>query len=187
MKAVYEDMRIEIKETIHDMASYFVGSFLFLQPVVSFLFIIGNGICWILFPHGAYITQAAINGSLVILDLITKQYAIVKSNGGLTNAIKERKLSSNQLWLGTRKKVVSYMLVLTLVGLSARFGFPTIMGIIGSTVYALMFIRESFSIAENMQEAGHDMTLILGVLRKSEQQLNQNIEDQTSTKDTTKD
>ena len=75
---------------------------------------------YVLFPDKAYQTAAIAVGGAIILDIITKYIALSKEAGGYRRAVKNRMIWSKTLWDGTRIKLVSYLIVFILAGLSYR-------------------------------------------------------------------
>jgi phage-related holin len=146
-------MKLEFNEIMSEVASYLVHAWIAVNPFLKWA---GSILAYVLFPTETYVTYGMIVGGMVIADLITKYYAVAKNNGGLWNAIKTGKLSSNSMWIGTRKKIVSYFLVMILVGLSYRFELLQAPAeFLGTLAYTVIFLREGQSIIENMMEAGY--------------------------------
>lgn len=147
------DMRLEFNEIMGEVISYLSQAWIAVNPIIKW---VGSILVYALFPTETYVTYATIVGTMVLLDLISKYYAIAKKNGGLWNAIKTGKLSSNRMWMGTRKKIVSYFLVMLMVGLSYRFEMLQAPAeFLGTLAYTVIFWREGQSIIENMMEAGY--------------------------------
>ncbi|WP_373954462.1 phage holin family protein [Exiguobacterium acetylicum] len=86
-------------------------------------------------------------------------------------AIRTNALSSHKMWIGTRRKLLSYMIVIVLVGLIYRFEqLQDVAELFGTLSYCIMFLREAQSVLENTAQAGHkDLSLwLLWTLRKTE-------------------
>jgi len=151
---VEKEMKLEFSEIFREMSNYLVGALHALNQVIV---AIGAILSFVLYPNAIYQVYALAVAVVVVLDLVTKYYAISVKNGGLANSIKTRKISSNSMWMGTRKKIVSYFVIMLLVGLSYHFEtflFPA--EYIGSMAYLIMFLRESQSILENLIDAGYE-------------------------------
>ena len=126
---------------------------------------------YVLFPDKAYQTAAIAVGGAIILDIITKYIALSKEAGGYRRAVKNRMIWSKTLWDGTRIKLVSYLIVFILAGLSYRVTMLTQASVfLATVVYTVIFLREAQSILENLCEAGADLKwLLLWTKRKEEQ------------------
>lgn len=127
-------------------------------------------VSYVIFPDEAYIPAVIALTSAMALDIITKYYSVGAQNGGLRNAIRTKKLTSNSLWKGTQKKIISYLVIMILCGLSVRVTMLTSVAVFLSTVaYSVMFLRESQSVIENLIDAGHDdLQWLLFWLKKKE-------------------
>jgi len=147
-----------------------------VSPVLT---IIWTLMCWVMFPDAAYVPAAIAVGLAIVLDLITKLYALARNNGGYYKATKSGKIASNTLWRKTSVKIFAYLVVMILAGLSLRVSPLEQAGIFLATViYAVIFIRESQSILENLIEAGADgLRPLLFWLKKKEQSITENNED----------
>lgn len=163
-------MKIEFNEIMGEVVSYLSHAWLAVHPVLKF---VGGLLAFVMFPTETYATYAMIVGFMVVLDLVSKYYAISVTNGGLWNALKTGKLSSNKMWTGTRKKIVSYFLIMLLVGLSYRFEMlQTPAEFLATIAYLVMFFREGQSVIENMIQAGHrDLNWFYMVLKRKEKEI----------------
>jgi phage-related holin len=151
---VLKDMKVEFGEIFSEVIGYLAQAWITVNPLLKWL---GAIFAYVLFPKEIYATYAMIVAGMVIADLVTKYYSIAVTNGGLWNAIKTGKLSSNSMWVGTRKKIVSYFLIMILVGLTYRFEMLQAPAeFLGTLAYSVMFFREGQSIIENMMDAGHN-------------------------------
>jgi hypothetical protein len=125
------------------------------DTVNPYLAAIWATICWIMFPDAAYVPAAVAVGIAVILDLITKLYALSAQNGGYIAATKKKIIYSDTLWRKTKVKLFAYLVVMILAGLSIRVSPLEKMGIFASTIiYSVIFVRECQSNVENLIEAG---------------------------------
>nr|WP_277603135.1 phage holin family protein [Brevibacillus sp. SYP-B805] len=112
---------------------------------------------YVLFPDDAFVPASIAVGSAMLLDIITKYYAVCVNNGGFREALRTRKLSSASLWKGTQRKLISYLVIMVLCGLSVRVTMLTSVAVFIATVaYSIMFLRESQSVIENLIDAGHE-------------------------------
>lgn len=138
----------------------------------SFFGIVGGFISYVVFPEKVYLWSLIAVLSASIMDILTKSYSICKQHGGYKNAIREKKLFSKNLWKGTEIKIVSYLSIATLTGLSYRVIYLQEAGIIlASFVYSVMFMREFQSNIENLIEAGADLDWLLLFSKKKNKEL----------------
>ncbi|MNH66518.1 Holin family protein [compost metagenome] len=159
-----------MKEELYDIllgVYEYVGKVVdYVKPTLAFLFSV---ISYILFPDDAYIAPTIGLVGLLILDVATKYYAIAKQNGGFRKAVRTRKISSDSMWRGTKKKLVSILVVMICCGLLIRFTefFPIIAVLMTTVCYSFMGWRELQSVAENMIDAGHDdLRWFLNLIKK---------------------
>ena len=109
-------------------------------------------------------------GIAIVLDILTKFWALSKCNGGYRAATRDRKIWSRTLWDGTKLKLYAYLVVFILAGLSYRVA-PLVQAavLLATVVYSVIFLREAQSIVENLCDAGADLYwLLLFVKRKQE-------------------
>jgi phage-related holin len=132
-------------------------------------------VAYVLFPTKAYETAASVLACAVILDVVTKYYAIGRKNGGLWNAIRTGHISSRKLWEGTFHKVFIYLILMILAGLSIRVSpIEQIATFFASFVYLFLFAREAQSCIENLLSADENnewLRIFLVVLKKEEKKL----------------
>lgn len=128
---------------------------------------------YLIFPTEAYVPAVLALVITLVLDIITKYYALGVQNGGLRNAVKTRAVSSESLWIGTRRKILSYLVIFILSGLSVRVTMLTQVAVFLSTVaYSILFLREAQSVVENLIDAGHDdLGWLLFWLRRKQTQV----------------
>lgn len=141
-----------------------------VDPVVA---LVWAGICWVLFPQAAYIPAAAAVGIAVMLDLLSKIYALSVTHGGYVRATKEGVISSDALWNKTRTKLFAYFGTIVLAGLALRVAPFELTGkVISTVVYSTMFIREWQSVTENFIAAGAEgLRPLLCLLHRKEREL----------------
>jgi hypothetical protein len=168
-----------------DTGNYFTSTWEKVSPLwVAFVSVVN----YVLFPDKAYIPAATALVLAMFLDIITKYYAISSKNGGLFKSIRDRKITSNQFWTGTQKKIISYLVVMILCGLSVRVTMLTSVAVFLSTVaYSIMFLREAHSCVENLIDAGHsDLEwLLFWLKRKQSKVLEEDPDTTTATKSST--
>ncbi|ALS22330.1 phage holin family protein [Paenibacillus naphthalenovorans] len=163
-------MSQELRETFTDVWIYICKTFIYVKPLFV---IISTGISYILFPHESYVPAAIALIGALILDVVTKYYSVGALNGGIKNAIKTKKLTSESLWRGTKRKIISVLVIMILCGLSYRLSPLDAVGILFTTVcYTFMFWREAQSIVENLIDAGHeDLEWLLFLVKKKQKEV----------------
>ena len=146
--------------------------------------VVWTGIIFVLFPDKAYIPAALSVGGAILLDIITKYYALAKPHGSVVKAIKVGAINSETFYEGTKKKLISFLVLMILCGLSVRVvPISQVAVFSGTLVYTVMFLRECQSILENLLQAGHDdIGWLLPVLKRKEREVlndyeNMNIEE----------
>lgn len=149
-----------------------------VSPVLA---IIWACLCWVMFPDVAYYPAAISVAIALTLDIATKLFALAKKNGGYYKAIKNKIILSDTLWRKTNIKLVAYMVIMILAGLSARVTPLAQLGVfVATVVYAFIFVRECQSNVENLIEAGADgLKPLLFWLKKKEKNIieeNENME-----------
>lgn len=170
-------------EIIQNICEYILKAFTGAKPILGFILSI---ISYIIFPEKSYmIALVAVLGA-AFLDIITKSYAICKRNGGYKKATKAGELFSKSLWTGTETKIISYLTISILTGLSYRVIYLKEAGIfVASFVYSVMFMREFQSNVENLMEAGADLDWLLLFSKKKNKDLleKEGIKEETSPKE----
>ena len=160
---------------IKGIFSYFSRLIMSMNPILQVITAFVGSIASIIFPDKALIAAAKAVFVVIVLDLITKYYAKAYQcrEGrnifvGLVNAIKKGELKSATMWYGSVRKVISYLFIMILVGLSYKFGaFQGLASAFSLVAYALMFLRESQSIIENLIDAGHtELKWLLSFIKK---------------------
>lgn len=151
------------------MTDYFEKLITGAKPIWAFFIALIN---YVLFPDQAFKTAAMAVGVAIILDIMTKYMALIEEAGGLKPAIGNRTINSNRLWDGTRIKLVSYMVVFILAGLSYRVTMLHEASVfLATVVYTVIFLREAQSILENLCDAGADLDWLLIWTKKKERQI----------------
>lgn len=143
------------------------------KPVWAFLFAVFN---YLICPNAAYMPAIAAVWVAVILDILTRLFANSRNNGGFIKAVRERAISSDTLWNRSVVKVVAYLSVQILAGLSMRvLPLEQLSVAVSTVVYSFLFIREATSVVENLIEAGAtDLKPLLFWLRRKENALTDN-------------
>ena len=151
-----------------DFADFF--SSIDVRPVWAFLFAVFN---YLICPDASYMPAIGAVWLAVILDLLTRLFANSKNAGGFLKAVKARAISSDTLFNRTVIKVVAYLSLQILAGLSMRvLPLQQVSIAVATIVYSFLFIRESTSIVENLVEAGaEDLKPLLFWLKKKETDL----------------
>lgn len=162
-----EDMLIRAWE-------YILKAFSGLKPIFGGLL---GALYYICFPDRAYFLALMAVLAAAMADIFTKIYSIIKVNGGYKKAVETGKLFSKQLWKGTEVKIVSYLTVMILTGLSYRVIYLKEASIlIASFVYSVMFMREFQSNIENLCAAGADLHWLLLFAKKKNKDLMKEVE-----------
>lgn len=114
-------------------------------------------ITWLILPEQSFVAWCIALWIAVVLDLLTRWYAIFKKAGGIRKAIKSKKWNSKEMYERTSIKIISYLVIQILAGLSMRLvDIPYISNIVATVVYAFLFFREFTSNVENLIDAGAD-------------------------------
>lgn len=138
---------------------YFRHAFEGCKPFFAFLM---SSTMYVMFPEKAYITAFYAVVGTMLLDILTKYYAIARQYGGLWKSVKERHIHSNKMWNGTKNKIFSYLIIFILAGLSYRVAPATGVSVfLATTIYSVLFLRETQSILENLVDAGNDVGWLL--------------------------
>ena len=108
-----------------------------------------------LFPEDVIMTAALAVLGIMLVDLLTKIFALSKQSGGIKRAIKGHRITSAKFAKGTLDKLIVFGVMLIIGGCAycispvstAATGFMQI-------VFSLMFLRDILSIIENLTDAG---------------------------------
>lgn len=130
-------------------------------------------ITWLIFPQKSFEVWCIGLWVAVVLDLLTKWYAIFKKAGGIRAALKTKAWNSHDMYERTSVKIVSYLVIQILAGLSMRFvDIPYISNIVATIVYSFLFFREFSSNIENLIDAGADyLQPLLFWMKKKEEKV----------------
>lgn len=155
-----------------------------VKPSIALL---GAGITFALFPEQSFIIWFVATWVAVVFDLFTKWLAIFATHGGISNSIKTKAWNSDSMFHKTYIKIVAYLVIQILTGLSMRIGMPHVNNAIATVVYSFIFFREFASNIENLIEAGADYLwpLLFWVKKKQDEvipkdceELNKKIKDE---------
>ncbi|OPX46393.1 holin family protein [Ruminiclostridium hungatei] len=125
-----------------------------VKPAVALLW---AGITYLIFPEQSFVAWCIALWVAVILDLLTRWFAIFSKSGGITRALKTKAWNSETMFNKTAIKIVAYLVIQILAGLSMRFiSIPYISNVVATVVYAFLFFREFASNIENLIDAGAD-------------------------------
>lgn len=128
-----------------------------LETVKPAIALLGACITYLIFPEESFIGWCIALWVAVVLDLLTRWYAIFKKAGGVKKALKTKVWSSQAMFEKTSIKIISYLVIQILAGLSMRLvDIPYISNIVATVVYAFLFFREFTSNIENLIDAGAD-------------------------------
>lgn len=114
------------------------------------------GITYVFFPERSFIIWFVATWIAVVLDLFTKWLAIFATHGGISNSIKTKAWNSDSMFHKTYIKIVAYLVIQILTGLSMRIGMPHVNNAVATVVYSFLFFREFASNIENLIDAGAD-------------------------------
>lgn len=158
-----------------DLQSYISKVLESVKPIGAILLTAVN---YVLFPDAAYVPAALGLGGAVVMDIITKYYALSVKHGGLRAAFVSHAINSDDFWAGTKVKLLSYLSIMVLAGLSVRVTMLERVAVFLATVaYSVMFLREAQSVLENLIDAGADWLepLLAWTKRKQEEVLEEKV------------
>ncbi|HHX60992.1 MAG TPA: hypothetical protein GX707_09825 [Epulopiscium sp.] len=168
------------EEILKNVFGYIGKAFTGLKPTFAFVF---SCACYVIFPDDLHLWALVAVLVASLMDIFTKSYAICMTNGGYKNAVKIKRLFSKNLWKGTEIKIVSYLSIAILTGISYRVIYLKEVGIIfASFIYTVMFMREFQSNVENLIEAGADLHWLLLWSKKKNKDLMREVEKDESDK-----
>lgn len=108
----------------------------------------------------------------MVIDVVTKYYALSIVSGGYKKARKSCVITSQKFWHGTSVKLVTFAVIVILAGLSYRITTLDAIGTVFSGIaYGAMFWREVQSIGENMEAAGGDIGWLTAFARRKKKEL----------------
>ena len=125
-----------------------------VRPAIA---LFGACITYLIFPEESFIAWCIALWIAVVLDLLTRWYAIFKKSGSIRKALKTKAWNSHDMYQKTSIKIISYLVIQILAGLSMRLvDIPYISNIVATVVYSFLFFREFISNIENLIDAGAD-------------------------------
>jgi len=148
-----------------------------VKPAIAILSAI---ITWLMFPEQSFVVWFIALWVAVVLDLFTRWFAIFVKSGGIVKAFKAKAWNSEAMFHKTSIKIVSYLVIQILAGLSMRFvSIPYISNIVATVVYSFLFFREFASNIENLIEAGADylQPLLFWVKKKEKEALEEKLDE----------
>lgn len=108
-----------------------------------------------IFPERTLLTAAAAVLIIMLVDLITKLFALAKRAGGIKKAIKSRTISSHKFSKGTMDKLIVFGIMLVISGCAYRIcPIAELATWFTQLIFTLMFLRDVLSIIENLGDAG---------------------------------
>lgn len=139
-----------------------------VRPSVALLW---GGITYVLFPEESFVIWFVATWTAVVLDIFTRWFAIFMKNGGIFNSIKTKAWNSDAMYHKTAVKIVSYLVIQILTGLSMRMGITYISNAVATGIYSFLFFREFASNIENLIDAGADylQPLLFWVTKKQDE------------------
>jgi hypothetical protein len=144
-----------------------------VRPTIT---LIWAAITWMMFPEESFIIWCIGLWVAVGLDLLTRWFAIFRKSKGVIKAIRTRAWNSEDMFEKTKVKVISYLVIQIMAGLSMRFiGIPLVCNVVATVIYAFLFFREFGSVVENLIEAGatYLKPLLFWVRKKTDEALEQ--------------
>jgi hypothetical protein len=136
------------------MYELFQKAFDTVKPTVAVLWAAAT---WLLFPEKSFEIMCVATWVAVALDLLTRWNAIFKKNGGIVKSFKSKAWNSETMFEKTKTKIIAYLVIQILAGLSVRFvTIPYICNAVATGVYSFIFFREFASNIENLIDAGAD-------------------------------
>lgn len=142
-----------------------------VKPAVALL---GAAITWLMFPEQSFVVWCIALWVAVVLDLFTRWFAIFIKSGGIVKALKTKTWNSEAMYHKTSVKIVAYLVIQILAGLSMRFvTIPYISNLVATVAYSFLFFREFASNVENLIDAGADylQPLLFWVKKKEKETL----------------
>ncbi len=155
-----------------------------VKPAVA---LCGACLSYVVLPDKSFIPWCIAVWIAVVLDLFTRWFAIFIKSGGIMKAFRTKAWSSEAMFHKTSIKIVSYLVIQILAGLSMRFvSIPYISNVVATVVYSFLFFREFASNIENLIDAGADYLrpLLFWVKKKEEGSLNNNESEEIKSNET---
>jgi hypothetical protein len=136
-----------------DIGSYIAG--LFENHLIVTISAIGAFLYRFFFPEQQYLCGAAAVLGIMILDLLTRLFALARTHGGLKKACTDHIINSHSFGKGTFDKLVVFGIMMVICGLAYRLTvISSVAAWFTQVVFTLMFLRDLLSVIENLMEAG---------------------------------
>ena len=142
-----------------------------VKPAVA---LFGAVFSWLMFPQESFAVWCIATWVAVVLDLFTRWFAIFIKSGGVRKAFITKAWNSEAMFHKTAIKIVAYLVIQIMAGLSMRFvDIPYISNIVATVIYSFLFFREFASNIENLIDAGADYLkpMLFWVKRKEKEAL----------------
>lgn len=139
-----------------------------VKPAVALFWAI---ISYLIFPDESFVAWCIALWVAMFLDVLTRWFAIFTKSGGIKKALKTKAWNSEAMYKKTGIKIVSYLVIQILAGLSMRLvAIPYISTAVANVIYAFLFFRELASNIENLIDAGAEglEPILFWVKRKQE-------------------
>lgn len=135
--------------------------FIFISSISSFLL-------GFLFPETQYLYSSLAVLGIMLLDLLTKLYALKRQSGGWKNSVCQQHINSFSLFRGTIDKLLVFGVMMIICGLAYRLTVISDVALwFTQAVYTLMFLRDILSIFENLVDAGiSEMGIFQKIVKK---------------------
>jgi uncharacterized protein YacL len=149
-----------------------------LDTVKPAIALFGAMATYLMFPEESFVPWCIALWVAVVLDLLTRWFAIFIKSGGIRKALKTKAWNSEAMFRKTSIKIVSYLVIQILAGLSMRFvNIPFVSNIVATVVYSFLFFREFASNVENLIDAGADylQPLLFWVKKKEKETLQEQL------------
>ncbi len=125
---------------------------LFSNYIIVALSAVGAFLYKVCFPEKAYLMAACAVLAAMTLDILTKIYALARTN---KNPFATGKINSKSFWKGTVDKILVFAILLVLCGAAYRLmPLSDIAVWFTQFVFTVMFLRDAISIIENLNDAG---------------------------------
>lgn len=146
------------------------------QNVDSFYIFISSLLVFILAPTGNPWLPTAGVFLFMGLDVLTRIYANCVNNNGLINAIKTKKILSEDYYYGLCRKLIRNGFLMIVAGWSLAIIPAEGAGLtVYSVIYGTLFLGEVISNLENLIEAGHtSLKSYLDLFKKTKRSVMQN-------------
>lgn len=135
-----------------------IGSYiqkLFENNILIAVSAVGATLYQFFFPETQYLYGAGAVLLMMVLDLITKLYALGRKSGGWKPALRTHVINSMSFYRGTTDKLLVFGVMLIICGCAYRLTIISGIAVwFTQVVFILMFLRDDLSIVENLRDAG---------------------------------